>query len=259
MTKRPEAMRVGQMGENQGMSKSVQIARDVLAESIDNNEFGKHLKSIDEGNGLLSEFFECTVVGYFGWHWTVSLSMFDGHVTVNDVVLLPGEDAVLAPAWTPYRERVQPEDLGPGDVLPPDADDIRLVPAWSAGDGDGTGVVDRHFAREIGLGREWVLSFEGREDAADRWYDGSHGPESAFAKQAAGSCKSCGFLVSLAGDLSDRFGVCANRTSPADGSVVALNFGCGAHSGTRPTRSNSAKIVPDSVFDTISVDEFSAH
>ena len=243
------------MSENQDMFTSVQIAQAALVETIDAAEFGKHSTSIDEGNGLLSEVFECTLAGYRGWSWSVSVSSFEGTFTVNDIVLLPGEEAVLAPAWTPYRERVRPEDLGPGDVLPPAADDIRLVPAWSAGDGDGTGVVDRHFARDIGLGREWVLSFEGREDAADRWYDGAHGPESPFAKQANQKCGGCGFLVSLAGDLSDRFGVCANRTAPADGMVVSLNHGCGAHSGTRPKRTESAKIVPEAVFDTISVDE----
>lgn len=237
------------------MSTSVQTAQAALVESIDASEFGEHITSLDEGNGLRSEVFECKLAGYVGWTWSVSISDFDGEFTVNDVVLLPGDEAVLAPAWTPYRERVRAEDLGPGDVLPPDADDVRLVPAWSAGDGDETGVVDRHFAREIGLGREWVLSLEGREDAADRWFDGSHGPDSPFAKQAPGICRGCGFLVSLAGDLSDRFGVCANRNSPADGKVVALNHGCGAHSATRPKRTNSAKIVPEAVFDTISVDE----
>ena len=246
------------MSENQGMSNSVQIARDALAASLTPHEFGEHVTTIEDAEGLKSEVFECGLAGYRGWHWTVSLSVLEDHITVNDVVLLPSEDAVLAPAWTPYRERVRPEDLGPGDVLPPDADDIRLVPAWSAGDGDREGVVDRHFAREIGLGREWVLSFEGREDAADRWYDGSNGPESAFAKQAPGKCRSCGFLVSLAGDLADRFGVCANRTAPADGAVVALNHGCGAHSGTRPKRTDSAKIVPEAVFDTVSVEEIPA-
>lgn len=242
------------MSENQGMSPSVKIAHEALVESLGAVEFGNHVSSIDEGNGLHSEVFECTLAGYRGWHWSVSVSILDDVATVNDVVLLPGEGAVLAPAWTPYRERVRAEDLGPGDVLPPDADDIRLVPAWSAGDGEGTGIADRHFAREIGLGREWVLSFEGREDAADRWYEGAHGPESAFAKQANQKCGSCGFLVSLAGDLSDRFGVCANRNAPADGAVVALNHGCGAHSGNAPKRSDSAKIVPESVFDTVTVD-----
>lgn len=245
------------MGENRSMSSSVHVARTVLEESIDKSEFGEHISSNDDGNGLRSEVFACSLPGYRGWNWTVSLSDFDGSFTVNDVVLLPSNEALLAPAWTPYRERVEPADLGPGDVLPPDADDVRLVPAWSAGDGDGTGVVDRHFAREIGLGREWVLSIEGREDAADRWYDGDQGPDTAIAKQAPGKCQSCGFLVSLAGDLADRFGVCANRTSPADGKVVALNHGCGAHSGTRPKRSDSAKIVPDAIYDTVSVDSIS--
>src|SRR5690606_36826859 len=139
----------------------------------------------------------------------------------------------------------RPGDLSPGDVLPPEEDDIRLVPAWSAGDGDPTGVVDRHFAREIGLGREWVLSIEGREDAADRWYDGDSGPDTPIAKQAPGRCGTCGFLVSRAGGLSDRFGVCANKLANSDGRVVALTPGCGAHSGSRPKRSISASNVPD--------------
>ena len=243
------------MGENLTAVGSIEIARAALADSVDSVEYGAHLSSRDLGGGLWAESFVCTRAGYTGWFWEVCLSEFEGRFTVNDIVVLPGTESIVAPEWTPYRDRVQPEDLGPGDVLPPDADDIRLVPAWSAGDGDEMGVVDRHFAREVGLGREWVLSFEGREDAADRWYDGAFGPESPHAQLASSSCRSCGFLVSLAGDLSDRFGVCANRTSPADGSVVALTHGCGAHSGTRPKRSNSAKIVPDPVFDTVTADD----
>ena len=29
--------------------------------------------------------------------------------------LLPGEQAIVAPGWTPYRERIRPGDLGPGE------------------------------------------------------------------------------------------------------------------------------------------------
>lgn len=240
------------------MSSSVEVASHALAESLEPGTFGPHVSSHTEGAGLLTENFVCTMPGYVGWYWAVSVSVFEGRATVNDIVLLPGDEAIVAPAWTPYRDRVRSEDLGPGDVLPPEADDIRLVPAWSAGDGDATGVVDRHFAREIGLGREWVLSFEGREDTADRWYSSERGPDSPYAKQASGTCGTCGFLVSLAGDLSDRFGVCANRNAPADGKVVAFTHGCGAHSGTRPRRSESAVVVPDPVFDTITVDGLDA-
>lgn len=240
------------------MSTVISRARAALDESVDDGTVGDHIGTTDEGHGLLTERFACLLPGYAGWYWAVSVSVLDGEATINDVVLLPGDDAIVAPEWTPYRERIRPGDLGPGDVLPPDEDDIRLVPAWSAGDGDGTGVVDRHFAREIGLGREWVLSIEGREDAAERWYEGDSGPDTPIAKQAPGVCGTCGFLVSLAGDLSDRFGVCANKMANADGRVVALTHGCGAHSGTRPQRSNSATSLPDPVLDTVSdeVEEF---
>lgn len=232
-------------------STVIERAREALEQTGHDGEF---VGLLDDGPGLFGVQFTCALPGYHGWHWTVSASEFDGAVTINDIVLLPGPESIVAPAWTPYKDRVQPDDLGPGDVLPPDADDIRLVPAWSAGDGDDTGVVDRHFAREIGLGRDWVLSLEGREDAADRWYDGEHGPESPVAKQASKSCVSCGFLVSLAGDLADRFGVCANRMSKSDGHVVALNHGCGAHSGSRPKRSASARVLPTPVYDTLTVE-----
>ena len=233
------------------MSTSTSPARAALDASADDGTVGDHLGSTEEAPGLVTERFACLLPGYRGWYWAVSTSVLGDEVTINDIVLLPGDDAIVAPAWTPYRERIRPGDLGPGDVLPPEEDDIRLVPAWSAGDGDGTGVVDRHYAREIGLGREWVLSIEGREDAAERWYEGESGPDTPIAKQAPGVCGTCGFLVSLAGDLSDRFGVCANKMANADGRVVALTHGCGAHSGTRPKRSASASKLPDPVFDTM--------
>jgi hypothetical protein len=219
---------------------------------------GDFVDILEDGPGLYGVQFACTLAGYVGWRWTVSVSLCQGQTSINDIVLLPGADAIVAPAWTPYKERVKAEDLGPGDVLPPDADDIRLVPAWSAGDGDRTGVVDRHFAREIGLGREWVLSLEGREDAADRWYDGPQGPESPIAQAASSHCGSCGFLVSLAGRLADRFGVCANRMSRSDGHVVALRHGCGAHSGTRPKRSVERVIELAPIYDTVSDDDLDA-
>jgi hypothetical protein len=51
-----------------------------------------------------------------------------------------------------------------------------------------------------------------------------------MAQAAPASCVSCGFLVPMAGALRQAFGVCANEYSPADGQVVSLSFGCGAHS-----------------------------
>ena len=75
-----------------------------------------------------------------------------------------------------------------------------------------------------------VLSAIGRDEAAQRWYLGSHGPSSPIAAAAPDHCLTCGFLVGVSGPLGRIFGVCANEYSPSDGQVVSFDHGCGAHS-----------------------------
>ena len=102
-----------------------------------------------------------------------------------------GAEAIVAPPWVPYRERIQPGDLSPGDLLPVDDDDPRLVPTYSFGD-DPLDADDkaqiRQVAQDLGLGRVRTLSPEGRELAAQRWYDGDGGPDSPLARSAPDSC-----------------------------------------------------------------------
>ena len=43
-----------------------------------------------------------------------------GAATVDELALLPGPDALVAPPWVPWSERLAPGDLGVGDVLPTD-------------------------------------------------------------------------------------------------------------------------------------------
>lgn len=83
---------------------------------------------------------------------------------------------------------------------------------------------------EFGLGRPRVLSAEGRDRAAQRWYDGSHGPTAEVAVKAPARCDGCGYFLPMAGALRSVFGVCANEWSPSDGTVVSRDHGCGAHS-----------------------------
>jgi len=113
----------------------------------------------------------------------------------------------------------------------------------------------RPIADEIGLGRSRVLSLDGRDSAAQRWYDGSQGPDSEHAQAAPAPCRTCGFLVPIAGPLSTVFGVCANESAPDDGRVVAFDHGCGAHSETASSRSPRATELPPPVFDTLAADE----
>jgi hypothetical protein len=163
---------------------------------------------------------------------------------VDESVLLPGPEALLAPVWLPWAERVRPGDLGAGDLLPPIPDDPRLVPAY-ADDADDD-VIELGF--EIGLGRVRVLSRDGRLDAADRWVAGEGGPDTPMARQAPARCGTCGFLVPVSGSLRAAFGVCANEYSSADGRAVSVEYGCGAHSETTivvPSLSEPSGVVFD--------------
>jgi len=192
-------------------------------------QVGSHLGVRAEGSHAATHAFAATLPGYVGWHWAVTMVRApDGPPSVAEVVLLPGEGALLAPTWVPWSERLQPGDLSPGDLLPPPPDDYRLVPGYT----DSGDPQVEQVAFELGLGRVRVLSREGRLAAAERWQESDFGPDSAMAKQAPAHCGSCGFFVALAGSLQAGFGVCANEIATADGRVVSVEYGCGAHSET---------------------------
>ena len=221
---------------------------------------GEHLGAFADGDAegdlVVTHSFAATLPGYLGWRWAVTVARVDGgdHVTVDEVVLLPGADALVAPAWVPYVERVRPGDLAPGDLLPPPADDPRLVPSFTDPE---TEDLLFELDREVGLGRPRSLSLEGRLDAAGRWYEGDAGPDSPLAKAAPAQCASCGFLVLLTGSLRQAFGVCANGFAPDDGRIVSLDHGCGAHSEVfvEPVQSADAAgmAVEDDEFDLVPV------
>jgi hypothetical protein len=208
----------------------------------------------DDGGSVVCHLFATTDPAYVGWRWAVTVSRPAGSssVGVDEVVLLPGSEALLAPAWLPWNERIQPGDLSPGDLLPPPADDPRLVPSYADVDAEQL-PFDLH--RELGLGRPRVLSLDGRADAAERWYEGPAGPDAPIAKAAPGRCGDCGFYAPLAGALGRVFGACANAMAPDDGRVVALTHGCGAHSETvveTPASSYAGMAVEDDEFEVVS-------
>ena len=105
---------------------------------------------------------------------------------------------------------------------------------------------------ELGLGRERVLSLEGRDEAAERWLAGDGGPDNQMTQQAPGVCETCGFFVRLQGQLGMLFGVCANAFSASEASVVSVDHGCGAHSKT--VADDRAEELPAPVWETIEWD-----
>jgi len=206
---------------------AVELARAVAVEA-GSAAVGVHQGVAADGPLVVTHSFASTDPAYVGWRWAVTVTRAEGsdEVTVDEVVLLPGAGALLAPAWVPWSERVQPGDLAAGDLLPPGQDDPRIVPAYSENEAELASVA----FWELGLGRPRVLSVEGRLDAAERWYDGEAGPSSSRARQAPGRCSDCAFQVGLTGALRAAFAVCANGQAPDDGRVVSLDHGCGAHS-----------------------------
>lgn len=214
------------------LTNAVELARQVAIDAAESPEHvGEHLGVVVEGDRLVSHTFASNSPGYRGWHWTVTLARVPRArvATICEVELLPGDTAVLAPAWLPWSERLRPGDIGVGDVLPFMPDDPRLVPGYVP---TGDDAQDHVALEELALARVRVLAPEGRERAAERWYAGSQGPTAPGALAAAAACQTCAFLVPLSGTLGHLFGVCANEWSPDDAKVVSLDHGCGAHSET---------------------------
>ena len=234
---------------------AVDLARETLLQEADAALIGEHTGAIAEGPTVVTHYFQGHVPGYRGWRWVVTLSRApdSDHVTVDETALLPDGDALLAPSWVPWKQRIESGDLGPGDVLVTEADDPRLSPGMAGDDDVEEDDRQRPAQWELGLGRIRVLSPEGRREAAQRWYH-DMGPRAAVARATKLECSTCGFMLMIGGPMGQAFGVCANEYSPVDGRIVALSFGCGAHSETRekPSVGVAQTVIDEVAFDDLS-------
>lgn len=238
-------------------AEAVDLARAAAVEVAGESAVGEHAGVDAEDDRAVTHRFATTELAYRGWHWSVSLARASRakHPTVNEVVLLPGPDALQAPEWLPWSDRLRPGDLGVGDLLPTAADDPRLVPGFFSAEDDDDEELREEWQTmvspaaqwELGLGRERVLSREGRDDTSERWYTGDSGPLAPIAEVAPAQCSTCGFFVALSGSMGTLFGVCSNEYAPDDARVVSADHGCGAHS--------EAAVVPATGTSELSVDE----
>ena len=95
----------------------VATARAGVEEIADPSLIGAGHRVLAEEDRLVVHLFECTLPGYRGWNWFASLARAPRSrtVTVCEVGLLPGDDALLAPEWVPWAERVSPEEKAQQD------------------------------------------------------------------------------------------------------------------------------------------------
>jgi hypothetical protein len=239
---------------------AVDLARDAALETAGLMGVGEHVGTLAEAERVVTHLFECPHPGYRGWRWSVTLVRASRAKvpTVNEVVLLPGEGALQAAEWVPWADRIQAGDVTPGLLMPTPNDDPRLEPGYTGGeqaaDTDPAELSElRVVVAELGLGRERVLSLEGRDEATERWLAGDSGPDNQMTKLAPDVCATCGFFVRLKGNLGMLFGACANQYSPSDAQVVSIDHGCGAHSNV-PSAA-AAEELPAPAWETMEWDE----
>jgi hypothetical protein len=110
--------------------EAVDLALQAAEELAGTGNVGDHVGVEADDERVVTHLFASLDLAYTGWRWAVTVARASRAkaVTVDEVVMLPGPDSMLAPDWVPWSERVRPGDLGVGDLMPSASDDERLVP-----------------------------------------------------------------------------------------------------------------------------------
>ena len=89
-------------------NKNLALANEALAEFSDGT-FADLVSETEVTKGIFEYRFGCSKRGYEGWHWVVTLTQPDGRkpATISEVTLMAGPDALVAPEWIPWSERLK--------------------------------------------------------------------------------------------------------------------------------------------------------
>lgn len=88
--------------------QSTQLAIKALTEITELETIGAPRGHIAHEDTLATLLFESLLPGYPGWRWAATLAKLSetDPVTVLEVEMIPGDDALLAPEWVPWAERL---------------------------------------------------------------------------------------------------------------------------------------------------------
>ena len=174
------------------------IARAVAMDVADEPEqVGDVVNAIELGDNVTDFRLAADVRGYEGWQWSVTL-YHDAEVgtwTVNESSLVPTDDALVPPAWVPWKDRLEPTDLAPTDSIGTDPDDPRLeggfrktepVAGATAGE-DGTSA---ETAEQAEKSTETAEQAESAEPVAEKTQDSAENAENAESADSSESAES---------------------------------------------------------------------
>lgn len=174
------------------------IARAVAMDVADEPEqVGDVVNAIELGDNVTDFRLAADVRGYEGWQWSVTL-YHDAEVgtwTVNESSLVPTDDALVPPAWVPWKDRLEPTDLAPTDSIGTDPDDSRLeggfrktepVAGATAGE-DGTSA---ETAEQTEKSTETAEQAEPAEPVAEKTQDSAENAENAESAESTEATES---------------------------------------------------------------------
>ena len=174
------------------------IARAVAMDVADEPEqVGDVVNAIELGDNVTDFRLAADVRGYEGWQWSVTL-YHDAEVgtwTVNESSLVPTDEALVPPAWVPWKDRLEPTDLAPTDSIGTDPDDPRLeggfrktepVAGATAGE-DGTSA---ETAEQAEKSAETAEQAEPAEPVAEKTQDSAENAENAESADSSESAES---------------------------------------------------------------------
>ncbi|WP_268921071.1 DUF3027 domain-containing protein [Marisediminicola senii] len=105
-------------------TEDLAIARAALEEITPVETIGVPQGFIDEGDGVISVYFDALMAGYPGWRWTASIAHVDGFApSVLETELTPGDTAILSPAWVPWVDRLAEYQIAQEEDAADDEDD----------------------------------------------------------------------------------------------------------------------------------------
>ena len=81
-------------------------ARKAAVHFANSHSVGEFISVIDEGDNVSTYLFESKLKGYVGWAFSVSIFSDGDDTSISEVNLMPGENALLAPNWVPWSERL---------------------------------------------------------------------------------------------------------------------------------------------------------
>ena len=112
-------------------AQAVHLARGAAEEMAGPVGVGEHLGVTTDGDRVVTHRFSCLYPAYRGWCWAVTVARASRakNVTIDETLLVPGPEAILAPDWVPWKGNQRRPAIWASETCR----HRRTTPCWSLG------------------------------------------------------------------------------------------------------------------------------